>query len=338
MAGLVLLTPGTKVSVTSEHLMVQLPGSDSEPEPSAQRLPLVGIDHVVATDRVHITLPALGALLEREIPVVLVRGMSHRLIGVCVSPPPLTTARWLQVKRTEEPTFVRMISSAIVAGKIFNQRRVLQRLSANRAELVTPTLDALQAFLKKIEGIAPGQLHELRGIEGAAARAYFSVYAAFFPPESPMNGRSRQPPKDPPNAVLSYGYTMLYAEAICACYAAGLDPAVGFFHETAENRGALALDIIEPYRAPVADALALDLFSHRQLVADKHFAQAEGGVYLNTDGRKMFHAAYERRMQRAFVDPQTDEHTTLRTRLFADAAQLKVCIAEDRPFVPFKMP
>lgn len=338
MSALILLSPGTKVSITSEHLVVEIPPTEANTDPKPQRIPIMGLDHVIATDRVHITLPALARLLDQEIPLLLVCGRSHRLIGLCNPPPPLSTARWLQSKRAEDPVFVRNMAGAVVAAKIANQRRVLYRLAANRAEIIGPTLDKLEALARRTDAIQPGQIDELRGLEGAAAQEYFSILAAFFPPEIPMNGRSRQPPRDPPNAVLSYAYTMLYGEAICACYACGLDPAFGFFHESADNRASLALDLIEPYRAPLADALALDLFSHRQLLPDKHFDHADGGVYLNVEGRKKFHVAYERRMQRPFKDTRSDEHTSLRKALYADAVGIKMSIVEDRPFTPFRMP
>ena len=338
MSALVLLTAGTKVSLSGEHLLVQPPSANDELDPTPVRMPVIEITHIIATDRVHITMPAVAMLLEHEIPIVIVGGRAHKLMGLCISPPALSTARWLQAKRIEDPAFVRNIASAVVTAKILNQRRVLYRVSANRAELAGPTLDKLQALAAKAERVAPGQIDELRGAEGSAAREYFSMFAAFFPPEAPMQGRTRQPPRDPPNAVLSYGYTLLYGEAICACYAAGLDPVLGFFHEPADNRAALALDIIEPFRAPLADALALDLFSHGQLRADEHFDQTDGGVYLNTEGRKRFHVAYERRMQRLFTDPRTDEQTTLRKALHDDVIAIKMSIVEDRPFAPFRVP
>lgn len=338
MPALVLLTPGTKVSLTEDHVVVQGPPNEGDERPEPQHFPLLSIDSVVTTDRISISMPALGAFMKREIPIIWIHGQSHRVLGICTPPPPFSTARWVQMKKTENPAFVRDISQALVAAKIHNQRRVLQRLAANRSEMVQPTLDKLEAFGCRAKRIAPGHIDELRGIEGAAAQEYFSMFCAFFPPDVPMVGRNRQPPRDPPNAVLSYAYTMLYAKAICAIHAVGLDPAIGFFHEPTDNRATLALDLIEPFRAPVADALALDLFSHRQLQPAEHFQEQDGGVYLNPQGRKKFHLAYERRMQRSFTDPRTDQHITLRSAIHNDALALKMALVEDRPFQPFRMP
>lgn len=338
MAGLILLTPGTKVSLTGDHLVVQIPAGEDEAAPDPQNFPLIGIGHVVLTPRIHLTMPALAELLDREIPVILLHSHTHRLIGLCQAPPPLSISRQLQMKRMEDPRFVRDFAVAIVAAKINNQRRILQRLAANRPELAEPTVAKLESYREQAQQTLPGQLDVLRGVEGAAAQEYFSLLCAFFVPHAVMNGRSRQPPRDPPNAVLSYGYTVLYAEALSCLYGVGLDPAGGFLHEASEGRAALALDLIEPYRAPVADALAVDLFSHKQLAADRHFTSANEGCYLNDEGRRRFHLAYERRMARAFKDPQTGEHTTLRARLHADTVAAKMAIVEERPFVPFRMP
>jgi CRISPR-associated protein Cas1 len=338
MSSLILITPGTKVTLTGDHLVVHTPPDENQEPPDPQNIPLVAITHIVLTPRVHVTMPALVEVLDRDIPVMLVHSHTHRLVGICRSPPPLSLAARLQLKRSEDPAFVREFAVALITAKMYNQRRVLQRLAANRPEVAAPTLASLETYRERAQQVRPGQLDLLRGLEGAAAQEYFALLAAFFAPHAVMNGRSRQPPRDAPNAVLSYGYTLLYAEALSCLYGVGLDPAGGFLHEPADGRASLALDLIEPYRAPVVDALAVDLFSHKQLDPAKHFNHTDDGCYLNDEGRRKFHLACERRMTRSFKDPQTDEHTTLRTRLHSDATAAKLAITEDRPFTPFRMP
>ena len=155
---------------------------------------------------------------------------------------------------------------------------------------VTPHLLALSQLAQNCQKAE--SIDTLRGYEGTAAGRYFECYARFFPEHSPFERRSRRPPHNAPNAILSYAYTLLSAEAEAYLHAIGLDPACGFFHEPADRRPSLALDIIEPFRAPLADAMALDLLTHGVLNSHTHFESRNGGVYLKREGRKRFFVAY----------------------------------------------
>jgi len=337
MAAVLLLTPGTKASLVSERLRVQPPETEGGEAPACTDIPLVNVDHVLLGEHAALTTPALAELLRREIPVLVLSGGLH-LLGLCVPPPMMTAVRVAQFRRAEDPDFVRDISAALVSAKVLNQRRVLQRLAANRTDVnVGDALSLLDQLAVRAERVAPGAADQLRGIEGAAARQYFDVLQGFFPPHVVMHGRNRQPPRDPPNAVLSYAYTVMTGEMTCYLYAAGLDPAVGCYHDPADRRASLALDLIEPFRAPVADALALDLFSHGQLDPAGHFEEREGGVFMNLAGRKKFHLAYERRMERPFKRSREEEHTSLRREMQAQAVGVKMAIGENRSFQPFRM-
>jgi CRISPR-associated protein Cas1 len=338
MAGIFLLSPGTRASLVSERLRVRPPPDGDNEEVPPKDIPLTDIDHVLLGEHAALTTPALAELLRREI-TVLVVSSRLQLLGLCVPPPVMSVARIAQFRKSEDPGYVRDISTALVSAKLRNQRRVIQRLSANRADVsVGGDLESLEQSARRAEAIGPGAVDELRGIEGAAARLYFATLATFFPPGAPMHGRSRQPPGDPPNAVLSYAYTIISAEMTCYLHAIGLDPAIGFYHEPTDRRPALALDLMEPFRAPIADALALDMFSHGQLRPDDHFEPRDGGVYLNLDGRKRFHLAYERRMERTFRLRDAVEHTTLRKELQEQAMAIKMSLTEERTFSAFRMP
>ncbi|MEA3277503.1 MAG: CRISPR-associated endonuclease Cas1 [Pseudomonadota bacterium] len=145
----------------------------------------------------------------------------------------------------------------------------------------------------------------LRGIEGAAAAAYFKAFTRLFPDSLEFTGRNRRPPRDPVNAVLSLGYTLLHFEAVRACYVAGLDPIIGYFHELDFARESLASDLIEPLR-PKVDAWAWELFRDRHLRED-HFAREGDACLLGKAGRQHFFGGFEalarptRRLLRRFV-------------------------------------
>jgi len=245
------------------------------------------------------------------------------------------TRNWMQ-SWIADASFALALAINWVEAKILNSRRVLQRLAANREELeITPHLLALGQLAQNCQEAS--SLDTLRGYEGTAAGRYFECYAGFFPEHAPFERRSRRPPHNAPNAVLSYAYTLLSAEAEACLHAIGLDPAIGFLHEPADRRPSLALDIIEPFRAPLADAMALDLLTHSVLNPHAHFENRNGGVYLNLEGRKRFFVAYERRMEREFTSEQHGSRTSLRNELHNQCRAVKKAVTEDEPFEPFLM-
>jgi len=190
-------------------------------------------------------------------------------------------------------------------------------------------LDSLFASLKTSRSI-----DELRGYEGTATARYFQAWATFLPAEFPFERRSTRPPLNPVNACVSFGATLLYTESVAFIHAHGLDPALGLLHATENGRWSLALDLIEPFRPVLVEALALDLFSH-QILNAQHFEPRNGGVYLNEDGRKKFFLQYERRMERQFLSESVGHRTTLRLQLENQAVMFKAALEVPEKFEPF---
>lgn len=335
MPSLCLLTPATMASLRGERLVVEVPSEEQPGDYTRAEVPLRDVDSVVITENVAMTMPALAECLRREIPVLMTwRG--ERVIGICIPPAPHCAARLAQYGRVRDPEYALGVAAAWVAAKISNERRVLQRLASNRAgSQVRDALDYLEQIARRCP--AARSVETLRGHEGTAAGTYFEALARFFPEDCPFERRSRRPPHNPANAVLSYAYTILGAEIECQILAAGLDPCLGFLHETEDRRASLALDILEPFRAPVADGLALDLLGHGTLRPESHFESRDGGVFLNDDGRKRFFVAYERRMNREFLSEQHGRRTTLRNELRHETVRLKQAIVEGTAFEPFAM-
>ncbi len=134
-------------------------------------------------------------------------------------------------------------------------------------------------------------LESLRGIEGSAARAYFAGMAAVFAPALGFSGRNRRPPRDPVNACLSLGYTMLHLQAVQATQARGLEPLLGFYHRPAFGRESLASDLIEPLR-PQVDRWVWQQFRDGNL-RPEHFTHDRGACLLGKAGRQRFYGAWE---------------------------------------------
>lgn len=196
------------------------------------------------------------------------------------------------------------IARSLVAGKIRNSRSVLLRAAreAKTIDAQDVLSEAARMHLEVLDRVANrDDIDMLRGDEGDAARVYFGVFSVMVRDE--MRGtfgiaeRSRRPPRDPMNAVLSFLYTLLRAECASALEGVGLDPQVGFLHALRPGRPALALDLMEELRAVLADRLALTLVNRRELT-ERDFERFEGGaVYLNDSGRRTVILAYQKRKE-----------------------------------------
>jgi CRISPR-associated protein Cas1 len=260
-----------------------------------------------------------------------------------------------------DPVFARGISAKIVSAKIYNQRRTLQRMAASRRSDSAEAVDseALEPVDTQVENppatsardlsstlgwmessFIPirnsDSVDEIRGYEGATTARYFSAWAQFLPGAFPFERRSTRPPKNAVNACISFGATLIYNEMVAFLHAHGLDPSLGCLHTPENGRWSLALDLIEPFRPVLVEALALDLFSHKVLNLC-HFDHRDGGVFLNTEGRRKFFLQYERRMERHFMSEAVGHRTTLRQQLENQSLLYKAALKDPSGFEPFLM-
>lgn len=196
------------------------------------------------------------------------------------------------------------IAAAMTAGKVKNARNVLMR-SAREAD--SPEEENILRRSADIQAEAlfhlktPRDTDHVRGLEGEAAAAYFDVFQLMMKPAEreslPMNGRNRRPPLDPVNALLSFLYTLVLNDCISGLEAVGLDPQLGFLHVPRPGRPSLALDLMEEFRAFLADRLAITLINRKQVTIEHLEPRPGGAVYLNEKGRKEVVAAYQKRKQ-----------------------------------------
>lgn len=221
--------------------------------------------------------------------------------------------RRAQHARAEEPAFSLAIARAFVAGKIRNTRHNLLRGAREAKDIADSTrlaryADDLAAALRALPGAE--SLDTVRGIEGEAARQYFSglnlVLRADARTGFTMDGRSRRPPRDRMNALLSFLYAMLMNDCRSAVETVGLDPQLGFLHAVRPGRAALALYLMEEFRF-LADRLALTLVNRGQLNRDG-FAEHEGGaVTLAEGGRKTVVIAWQEKKQEMLAHPLLEQ-------------------------------
>ena len=250
--------------------------------------------------------------------------------------------RQAQFQRVADANFTLDIARACVAGKIKNTRQVLQRgareaKSDDEAKTLTRLADDLAASLRALPDVT--NLDSLRGVEGEAARQYFSGLNLLVRPDQragfAMDGRTRRPPRDRFNAMLSFLYAMWMNDCRSALEAAGLDPQVGFLHTLRPGRASLALDLMEEFR-PWADRLTLTLINRGQLNADSFVLREGGAVSLQPDARKMVVVAYQERKKDEINHPLLAQPVPLGLVPLVQARLLARAVREDgAPYVPF---
>jgi CRISPR-associated protein Cas1 len=261
-------------------------------------VPLALLERVVIRAETALNSNVLGAIVEAGAAVVILSGRQGRRIAVVTGRPHNDArVRLAQYARSQEPDFRLKWAKRLVERKIASQMRFLGRALQQRPDVRKPVMNALET-LRALHGrcgqAAPAvaDTGELLGVEGAAQAAYFRAYTALFPASLEFTGRNRRPPRDPVNACLSLGYTLLHFEAVRVAHAAGFDPMIGLFHETAFGRESLACDLVEPLR-PQLDAWVWELFRSRVLRVE-HFREDKGTCLLDKAGRAHFYEHYER--------------------------------------------
>jgi CRISP-associated protein Cas1 len=327
-------TPGSKIRLRRASLTISPPAADGlSTHPSS--VPFADLERVILSTGVSCSTRAIARLLGESISVVF-QSQGGKHLGSFEPPaPPRGCTRGLQYRKSAEMAFCLEISRQLVRAKISNARRALQRLNTRRPSF-EQTILATFSHLQRDASYAT-TLETLRGIEGAAAARYFALWAGFLPPAFPFERRSKRPPLNPVNAVLSFISSLVYSEILSACHQRGMDPAPGCLHETTDDRFSLPLDLMEPFRPALVEPLTLRLFTLR-ILDDTHFKPHGKGVHLNEGGRKLLFEQYEDRLQRPFVCPQSGHRTTFRALLSQAPLSFKMALEDPARLVPFLLP
>ena len=306
------------------------------------RVPLHHLTAVVCLGHVGLSAPLMHRLADEGIALVLLdsHGRFKARLEGAVSGNVLL--RQAQFARGADAAFTLDMARSFVAGKIKNTRQVLQRgareaKSEAEAAVLTRRADDLAASLRALPEAAA--LDAVRGVEGEAARQYFSglplLVRADLREHFTMDGRTRRPPRDRFNALLSFLYAMWMNDCRSALEAAGLDPQVGFLHALRPGRAALALDLMEEFR-PWADRLALTLINRGQVQADDFDLREGGGVALQGDARKAVVVAYQERKKDEITHPLLAQSLPLGLVPLVQARLLARALRDDTmPYLPF---
>lgn len=213
------------------------------------------------------------------------------------------------------------IVKAFVMAKVHNQYAVLYRHGIKDSPLKT----------LKAQVLEQSTLEQVRGMEGLAAKEYFARIARLVGSEWRFAGRNRRPPNDPVNALLSFAYGMLRIQVTAAVHMAGLDPYIGYLHEVSRGQPAMVLDLMEEFRALVADNVVLAAISNREIQL-KDFQESLGAYRLAEDGRKRFIQVFERKMSDEFKHPVFGYQCSYRRAIELQARLLARHLQEGIPY------
>ena len=259
-------------------------------------VPLAPITRVFLRGSVNLTAGVLSHLGERGIGVAILSGRKGQATLFFGRPHNDARLRVEQTRRSLNPGFCLAYARYLVRRKLQRQHDWFGELRKQRPQQRYPLTHAMQTLQGQLDRIdRASSLDSLRGLEGAAASAYFAGLRTVVPPSLEFNERNRRPPRDPFNALLSLTYTLAHAEAALALHAAGLDPCIGYYHQLSHSRESLACDIMETIR-PLADRLCLKLVAQQVLTAE-HFSQSDAGCLLGKAGRSRYYGAYEEHAQ-----------------------------------------
>lgn len=316
MASLVLMEQGVTLGLDGGLFTVERAGQVIE------RVRVTEIEEVLLFGTVHLTPAATAALLARGIDTVFLtaRGQYRgRLMG---RPGRNVELRLAQFERLRDPATALGFAQAVVTGKITNQRALLLR--AQREHGLEELATALASLRRLQQALAlTSDVEAVRGFEGQASAIYFGrLGACIRNPAFTFAGRTRRPPRDPINAMLSFGYTMLAALVESAVLRAGLDPMLGALHTPDYGRPSLVLDLMEEFRPVLVDALVLRLVNRREIVPEdferppdeveaawgdavgpEEERGSSGAVWLGETGRRVFFRAWSRRLQETHFYP-----------------------------------
>ena len=310
---LVVQTPGAQIGQRGDQLIVSLKGEDVRKIPGQQ------VRSIYCYGAVQMTAQAVETCLELGIDVSYF-SPAGRFLGLLRGLPTSgVDARRGQYRLFELPGVRLQLAREIIRAKIHNQRVMLMRngdVPDRVAQLMAGFRDATESAR---------DLTALMGIEGSAAALYFEQFESMLKQRDDWKfdwrGRNRRPPRDPVNALLSLGYSMLAKELTGVCHSVGLDPFLGFMHQPRYGRPALALDLMEEFRPLVADSVAISLINRGE-VGPEDFMRNANGTFLTDKGRKPFWEAWFRRLDTEVSHPEFSYKMAYRRMLEVQGRQL----------------
>lgn len=302
--------------ILSEDIYLSLDGENVLANRDKQviaRYPLHTLQNIVSFSYSGASPALMGACAQRQIGLAFCSPMGKLLARVCGEGNGNVLLRRSQYRIADDPAQCCLISRTMIFGKLYNARWSIERTRRDHAlrvdgEKLAAASGEIREMLPKVKTVTDPD--ELRGLEGVAAAAYFRVFDEMILGDKDtfcFHGRSRRPPMDAVNAMLSFAYSLLAHDCASALESVGLDSYVGFLHRDRPGRTSLALDLMEELRPCMADRFVLTLINNRQVKASDFVYMDSGAVLLSDDGRKSFLKSWQEKKKEQLTHPYLGE-------------------------------
>jgi CRISPR-associated protein Cas1 len=342
------------VKKSGDTLVVHIPADEERGTKKRKvRVPLIKITQVVIYGDATLTSPALAALLDQKVDICFCSYYGRFRGRLAPAMGKNSQIRIEQHRAHNDPSRAFALSKSFVYGKLANMRTLLLRANRKRDDVeIEQAAASIKGVMEQVEELerkpdapppdpsdpqADSAYGSLLGLEGAGTSCYFRVFDRLLKDDWGFEKRNKRPPRDPVNALLSFGYVLLTNQVASAVSVVGLDPYVGFLHSSQYGKPALALDVVEPFRCVVVDSVVLTLLNNRMLTKDD-FEEKLGAWRLSDDGRRTFLTKFEERLSTEITHPTFGYKATYRRCLELEVRLVsKRLTGEIDAFVPFRV-
>ena len=333
MATLYLVQQGTTLRKEQGRFLVK--SKQPEKAPPLVEIPIREVEQVLVFGNIQLTTSAISACLDAGISVLFLSQSGAYKGHLWSAESGSLTAEFAQFKQFKESGFQLAIARSLVLGKLANSRQLLMRLSRKRnSERLTTAIAGIYQDLQ--QAAKTDSLEALRGYEGSAAARYFPAFGELLLNQDwHFTQRNRRPPTDPVNAMLSFGYTLLFNNVLSLLLAEGLNPYLGNLHRSDRKEPHLAFDLMEEWRSPIVDTLVLVLTNKSVIKPDEFTQAANGGVYLTDVARRRFLHYFEQRISTQVTHPDVQEPVSYRRAIQLQIRRYKRSLLESIPYKPF---
>lgn len=299
------------------------------------------VEHICLFGNVHLTTSAIATCLHHQIPVVFLSQTGSYKGHLWSAENQHQALETAQYQRFSESEFQMMTARAIVQGKLWNSRQLLLKLNrrhnlatvAEAAKGINRDLSAVQQLIPDLDN-----LDRLRGYEGTAATRYFLGLGQLIKhPDLAFIKRTRRPPTDPVNSLMSFGYTLLFNNVLSLLRVEGLNPYLGNLHRSDRPEAQLAFDLMEEFRSPIVDTLVMQLVNQNVFsLEDFTPPNEQGGVYLTGPSRKRFLQAFEKRIMSEVQHPDSNQSVPYRQVIVLQIRRYKHSLKTGAVYEPFR--
>jgi CRISP-associated protein Cas1 len=340
MSTIYLVQQGAVLRKEHGRLVVQSPLNSQGEKTALTEIPIQEVERVMVLGNVQITTQAISVCLEEQIPIIFLTQQGDykgHLWNLAQSDLKVQSK---QFQRFEEEAFQFLMTQRLVLGKLWNCKQLLLKLRRQRdVPEVTQAIEGIDRDWQAVQDATPEMsLNVLRGYEGSAASRYFPAFGKLITHSGfSLTQRSRRPPTDPVNSLLSFGYTLLFNNVMSLLLVEGLNPYLGNLHRSDRTDPHLAFDLMEEFRSPIVDSLVLKLANQRILrPTDFTFPNSEGGVYLETAARRVFLKHFEERISSPVSHPDVGNQVSYRRVIQLQIQRYKRALMADVTYEAFR--